>query len=610
MFDLSGLGSSKIFGSPNVDSVQKSESDAMVWTSVMIDEYKEAFEFGEKLYKESPFFENDTEFRAPNVTFRYTKDEIYHIKQCIADPVHFADNFAYSKTNAGIDLLELRDYQYEILNHFMTNRRAMLSIGRQSGKTVTSAIYMAWYATFHTDKNILIVANKEETALEIMEKFLLVIQHLPFYLKPGIVSKTVKNVKLDNGTKIQAKATTFSTGRGNTIDLLYCDEFAFIPAHIIDGFFQSIYPTLEANPKSQFIITSTPPRQPNKYTELWTQAVKQSNEFRALHIDWSRVPGRDEEWRQKTIDTVGEDVFLQEYACEFVFGNNALLPASIIKHIYENRVEFKPDDAYWDAFEGIDTLKPKHVIWDQDYINNHFDPDSDHVVLGIDLSHGIGGDYSVVQCFKLIPLDEPIMKSKKNYNSEDDFFGLRQIGMIRTNTTSVSDMAEAVKRLAFDCFNPDLVAICLETNTESGHFMEIFSQHPLFDEEMFVKTRHRIDDKTLKLGIRYTHTSKMDMLMKAKRIFTDRRIQIFDQFSVEEFAQFALNSKGSSYSAIQGHDDCVMSAITASAYLGSTQFTDAVDDTIESIPAKLYSIIEEKMIEKESRDERYATYFE
>lgn len=211
---------------------------------------------------------------------------------------YFAEQYCKVKNEVGqIRNIRLRDYQEDILNMFIENRFSIVMASRQIGKTINSAITILYYCIFERNKNILIAGNIAKTAEEIINKIKDIYYLLPFWLKPTVLVWNVSQVTFgDTKCRIKTTATTKTAAIGNTVDLLYLDEFAHVPENIAEAFYKSIYPTVSAIKNSKIIITSTP----NGYNLFWKilsgaekpAGDKDKNTFASKRVYWYQVPGR------------------------------------------------------------------------------------------------------------------------------------------------------------------------------------------------------------------------------------------------------------------------------------------------------------------------------
>lgn len=235
-------------------------SRQIIWTSKMVDESAEKINSGFVLGRtENPFYEGTIGLRKSGITFKMTKFEFDEYVKCKTDIHHFAENYCYIKGEKGEPIkLPLRDYQKEILDNFFNNRFNILMASRQTGKTICSSVMMLHFVLFNNNKNVLVTANKLDTAVEVLDKMREIYQRLPFFLQQGILNWNQKFMVFDNKSRIKGFATTKTASIGQSADFLYLDEFAYLPDNIADKFYKSVFPTIANIDNSKIIITSTP----------------------------------------------------------------------------------------------------------------------------------------------------------------------------------------------------------------------------------------------------------------------------------------------------------------------------------------------------------------
>ena len=312
------------------------------WSSAKVEQLVYNAEENGIDYKDvdNPFHENDPELRKGQILFEYTEWELEEMRRCAEDVVYFADKYCKVMTDDGIQKINLRDYQVQILNQYQTHRKNIFVSPRQSGKTITSSIFLLWYLLFNFEKNAMIMANIGDTAAELMDKIKVIMKGLPFFLKPGLIVYNVMTMKFDNGCRIMAKTTTKTSSIGYTIHMLYMDEFAHINPNFINQFFKSVYPTISSSQIARVIITSTPNGM-NKFWELYKGAIEGENEFNPIRVEWWQIPNRDEEWKRKEIAALGsEEDFNQEYGCQFLSSSRLLLDSYTLKRLKNSEEQF------------------------------------------------------------------------------------------------------------------------------------------------------------------------------------------------------------------------------------------------------------------------------
>lgn len=193
--------------------------------------------------------------------------------------------------------------------------------------TTLFTIYALWVACFQEDQSILIVANKENTAIEIFRRIRLAYEELPNWLKPGVKEYGKTSMSLANGCRIGISTTTGTAARGQSINVLLLDELAFIEPHLVEEFWKSVYPIVSSSKKSKIFIASTANGTGNLFHTLYSGAENNKNGWAGDKILWNEIPGRDEKWKIETVATIGSlDAFNQEFNC---VGGNTLVDINI-----------------------------------------------------------------------------------------------------------------------------------------------------------------------------------------------------------------------------------------------------------------------------------------
>ena len=338
------------------------EANKLIWSTKSINELMLALDQGYRPQVPMPFYEGKQFLRRGNIVFEYTEAEIAELAKCAGDIVYFAEKYAVVMTDEGIQQVKLRDYQKEMLRNFQNERFNIVLASRQMGKTVTASIFNAWYLTFNYDKTTLLLANKSESTKEIIDKAKVVLENLPFFMKPGIIKYDVMNVRADNGCRLVGQSTTAKSGIGFTIHNLYLDEFAHVHPTIVDSFYENVYPTLSASKISRINITSTP-NGFNKFYEIYSEAEKGNNEYTPTRIDWWQHPDRDDAWFKRELGNLGsEEAFNRQYGNEFTSSSTLLLSPGTMKVIRQNAKPMK-----WYDFEefdniNVDDISPREAL--------------------------------------------------------------------------------------------------------------------------------------------------------------------------------------------------------------------------------------------------------
>src|SRR6056300_2082779 len=215
-----------------------------------------------------------------------------------------------------------------MFNHFSDNRFSIVLACRQSGKSISSVAYLLWYAVFHPEKVIAILANKGATAQEMLGRVTLMLEHLPFFLQPGCKALNKRSIEFSNNSRIVAAATSGSSIRGMSVNLLYLDEFAFVER--ATEFYTSTYPVVSSGKETKIIVTSTANGIGNLFHKIWEGAVQCTNEFKPFRVDWWDVPGRDDDWKKQTISNTSQLQFDQEFGNTFFGTGDTLINAETL----------------------------------------------------------------------------------------------------------------------------------------------------------------------------------------------------------------------------------------------------------------------------------------
>ena len=246
------------------------------------------------------------------VNTQFTKEQILEYKKCMTDASYFARNYLkVIHLDKGLVPFNLYPYQEKMFQHFNDNRFSIVLACRQSGKSISSVAYLLWYAMFHPEQTIAVLANKGATAREMLARITLMLENTPFFLQPGTKALNKGSIEFSNNSRIIAAATSGSSIRGMSVNLLYLDEFAFVENDT--EFYTSTYPVVSSGKTSRVIITSTANGLGNLYHKIWEGAVQGTNEFAPFRVDWWDVPGRDEAWKNQTIANTSELQFQQEF---------------------------------------------------------------------------------------------------------------------------------------------------------------------------------------------------------------------------------------------------------------------------------------------------------
>ena len=348
---------------------------------------------------EDKYYLGNKSLPSANMEFEWTPKMVRELKKAKQNILYFAENFFYIvNLDKGKMRIPLYASQKRVLRSLRDNRFVACLASRQTGKTTMMTIYALWIACFQEDQRILVVANKEQTAINIFSRIRTAYEMLPNYLKPGVIEYGKTSMKLANGSSIGISTTSSDAGRGDSCNVLILDELAFIPNNLVDAFWKSVYPIISSSKKSKIFIASTPNGTDNLFYKLYMDGQNKKSNWYAEKMLWYEIPGRDEKWKQETIQSIGsEEAFRQEFDCEFLETGDSFI-----------------DEEYFAKLESLIT-DPKHIfeegaykIWEE--------PDVDCIyTIGVDVAEGVNKNYSVIQVFDITDLTE--IKQVAEYSS-------------------------------------------------------------------------------------------------------------------------------------------------------------------------------------------------
>ena len=459
--------------------------------------------------------------------------------------------YRFCMYDAEIDSLNHRYYGNGVLSH----------------NTTTISSFLSWMLIFHSSKNILISANKEDTSKEIVDKITKIFKELPFFLKPGCESFGKTGLILENQSKIISTATTNTASIGFTIHVWLADEFAHVPENIINNFWRSVYPTLSSSNVSQCIITSTPNGTSNKFYDIWSKSLEGKNSFINIRTDYWEVPEHDEQWALQQKADFGEEEFAQEFELQFNVNSKMLLGPSEMQFVNKMCKRFVNKK----VFAKSQYLNHEKLVWHPDFNPNDIDRNAKYALL-IDLAEGNNEDETkktnkkkepdsnTITIVKIVPNS---VANIRRYSDEScavrDCFRYIQIGKWSSNTEDEVFCAKVASALTYDLFNDHLldnVKVMVEMNFNGKSFTETFAQHPYYSESSIQKTYHTKpvpgEFRRKKKGFKTT-TDKEFFCLKGKKMFKQHRIIVTD-FETKDQLQCFGYVKGK-LKGIACHDD-------------------------------------------------------
>ena len=475
-----------------------------------------------------------------NVAIEWTEKQVQEYLKCARDPIYFAENYIkIVHVDRGLIPMRMYDYQKDICNLITDNRRVAVLTSRQAGKTTTAVAVILHYVLFNEYKTVALLANKGDAAREILERIKIAYEALPKWMQQGILEWNKGNIELENGCKVFAGSTTSSAIRGKSISFLYMDEVAFIEGY--DEFFASVYPTISSGQETKVLMTSTP-NGLNHFYKTCEGAKEGRNGYKYLEVMWYDVPGRDEKWKQETLEALDFDMekFAQEYECAFLGSSGTLIEGSKLKSL---------------VFRTPLHEKQGMCIYEE--------PIKDHTyVCVVDVSRGKGLDYSA---FQLIDVTRMPYK---------------QVATYRDNTISPVDYAAIIYQTSKRYNEP---YILVEVNDIGEQVAEILAFD--FEVEGIMYTENagrggkRISGgygKNVDKGIRTTKSVKAIGCNMLKLLVEQDQLRINDFNTINELSTFSR--RGNSYEAESGcHDDLVMGLVLFAWLTDQAFFKDITD---------------------------------
>lgn len=486
-----------------------------------------------------------------NIEFEYEPWQIEEIIKCKNDPIYFIKTYIkIINLDKGLMLFELYDFQEKLINLIHNENRVIAKCPRQVGKTQTVSAYFCHYIIFNSNKNVAILGNKDKTAREILYRIKTMFENLPNWLKPGVIEWNKSSVELENGSRIITSATSSSAVRGQSMNAIFLDEFAFISTGVFEDFFQSVYPTISSSKNSKIIMVSTPWGL-NHFYKFWTDSVKNRNGFKPFSIEWNDVPGRDEEWKEKTINELASlDRWKQEYEADFLGSSNTLIDSASIKNMtYEEPISIQ----YFNKFKIFD--KP---------IKSH------NYVLICDVSEGVGGDFSTVQVLDVAELP------------------YTQVAVYKDNTIKTHLFAAVINEIAV-LYNGALVIV--ENNAIGESVLNALNYSIEYDNIFFSES---------KFGLRMTKSSKNRGCSHLKHFIESNNIIIKDLETINEFSTFIRYSNGT-FAAEKGKtDDLITPLILFSFFMQDEYLVESWlsknENDLNSIYKSAYEEIENELL--------------
>ena len=479
-----------------------------------------------------------------NVKVEWTEKQLLEYKRCMDDPQYFIETYVrIVSLDEGLIPFKMYPFQKEMIGTFHKNRFTICKLPRQSGKSTTMISYLLHYALFNPSVNIAILANKAATARDLLGRLQLAYEHLPKWLQQGVMSWNKGSLELENGSKILASSTSASAVRGGSYNIIFLDEFAYVPSNVAEQFFSSVYPTISSGKSTKVIIVSTPHGM-NMFYKLWTDAEEKRNTYIPIEVHWSEVPGRDEKWKKETIANTSEQQFQTEFECEFLGSVNTLINSSKLRVLtYKQHLH---------KHAGLTVYKK---------------PEKDHTyMLTADVARGTKNDNSAFVMFDITEVPYRVVASFKDNEIKPLLFPQKIYQMARAYNQAfvlveVNDIGEQVaNNLQFDLEYDNLVMAAMRGR--AGQVMG-----------------GGFSGGKAQLGVRTTKAVKAIGCSNLKQLVESDKIIIEDFDIINELSTYIVH--GSSFQAEEGcNDDLVMCCVLFAWATDQTYFKELTDNDI------------------------------
>ena len=480
------------------------------------------------------------------VDISFTEEQLKEIIRCTEDPVYFIRTYVkIVNVDKGLVPFDMWGFQEDMVRDFHDNRFCICKMPRQVGKTTTTVGYMLWSVLFQDDYTIAILANKGALAQEILSRLQKAYEYLPVWLQQGIIVWNKRNIELENGSKIFAFATSAAGVRVGSYNLIFLDEFAFVPKNMADEFFTSTYPVISSGKTTKVIIVSTPFGL-NHFYKMWVDAIEKRSTYKTIEVHWSMVPGRDPKWREETIRNTSEEQFRQEFECEFIGSSATLISGAKLRSM----AFFNPLSSI-DNLDVYETAQPGHLY-----------------IATVDCSEGVGLDYHTINVLDV---------SQVPY---------KQVAKYRNNKLPLLFLPTIIYSIARR-YNEAFILV--ETNNVGQQVVDIL-HYELEYENIYKIDHHHIKGQTISggfkraanFGIRTTKTVKKIGCANLKTLVESDKLIVNDFDTIAEMNTFVRFRD--SYAAEEGNnDDLVMGLVLFAWLTAQSYFKDSTNIDIRRI---------------------------
>ena len=484
-----------------------------------------------------------------NVKQEFTEEQVIEFVKCKQDPVYFAKNYIkIVSLDEGLTQFHPYDFQETLIRRFHENRFNICKMPRQTGKSTTSVSYLLHYAVFNDNVNIGILANKAATARDLLGRLQTAYENLPKWMQQGIISWNKGSLELENGSKILAASTSASAVRGMSFNILFLDEFAFVPNHIADSFFASVYPTITSGKTTKVIMVSTPHGM-NHFYRYWHDAERGKNEYVPTDVHWSQVPGRDEVWKEQTIANISEQQFKIEFECEFLGSVDTLIAPSKLRSMVYQEPETRN--------AGLDV---------------YVQPQKGHdYVMTVDVARGVNKDYSAFVVIDISEFPHCVVAKYRNNEIKPMLFPsiIEEVGRNYNEAfvmCEVNDIGDQVASI----LNYDMEYKNLLMCSMRGRAGQVVGQG--------------FSGKKTQLGVKMSKTVKKVGALNLKTLIESDKLLSCDYEIMSELTTFI--QKSNSFEAEEGCNDDLAMCLVVYAWLVQCDYFKELTD--QDVRKRLY----------------------
>jgi hypothetical protein len=476
-----------------------------------------------------------------NIKIEWTQEQVAEYIKCAKDVDYFCSTYVkIVHVDKGLVPFQPYDYQKRMFQAFDGSRYSICKMPRQVGKTTGVVGYLLHKLLFNENFSCAVLANKESQSIEILSRMQLAYEWLPKWLQQGIVEWNKKYIELENGSKCLAGATSSSAIRGRSFNLIYLDEFAFVPRNLQDQFFASVFPTISSGATTKVLITSTPNGM-DLFHKLWIESEQGKNNFARVDVHWSDVPGRDQAWADEMIRNTSRDQFRQEFECEFLGSSNTLIHPAVLSKLV------------W-----FDPIKEAHDV------KIYKEPIEDHsYAMTVDVSEGLGQDSSAFTVIDISVMPYEVVATYDNNMMQELMYPTLLANVGRYYNTA---------------------AILVEINTGS-QVVNILQQDLEYENIVVTKTSGRKGvmlsgvggGMQSRLGIKTTPITKRSGCSNLKSIIEQNQIVLHDYKIIKQLSTYVVDRN--TYNAEDGHHDDLVMCLVLFAWMVSQNYFKDVSNT-------------------------------